>query len=126
MEQLAIPYGSFLNPLAQNLQLQTSNQDLMGAYALQPSVRSSAMWRQPLVQKSLTGCSVHRARILAILARAASIRQGEGLVLINTRDYFGRPLYPRRYAATYQGFAPIGEFKPRQQKSAAGRLLGFT
>ena len=28
-------YGSFLNPLAQNLQLQTSNQDLMGAYALQ-------------------------------------------------------------------------------------------
>ncbi len=28
-------YGSYLNPLAQNLQLQTSNQDMLAAYALQ-------------------------------------------------------------------------------------------
>lgn len=28
-------YGSYLNPLAQNLQLQTTNQDMMGAYLLQ-------------------------------------------------------------------------------------------
>lgn len=42
--------------------------------------------------------------------------------MINTRDYFGRPLYLAGTPQPYQGFAPIGEFKPRQPKSAAGQL----
>lgn len=42
--------------------------------------------------------------------------------MINTRDYFGRPLYLAGTPQPYQGFAPIGEFKPRQQKSAAAQL----
>lgn len=42
--------------------------------------------------------------------------------MINTRDYFGRPLYLAGTPTPYQGFDPIGSFQPRSMKSPSADL----